>query len=183
MSIIFQLFSAADLQNLSPQQLKQLRDLVRDELETSDKVREALRERANAVFSQLETQRDPDSSEPQPQPQPSPDPLQSLAAQLFDPQEFARLNNDPKLLKILEWAIECERNSSPHVLDAIREKAYEWFQRLPGKSSTLPQPDAEYSPYSENYKAVRVVEPYVDLTLEERAWSSLPANPQDNPDL
>jgi len=53
MTVIFQLFSAADLQNLSPGQLKELRDLVRDELETSDQVREALRERAQECFSSL----------------------------------------------------------------------------------------------------------------------------------
>src|SRR5437899_2098921 len=65
---------------------------------------------------------------------PSPDPLQSLPEQLFEAREFARLNNDPKHLKILEWAIECERNSSPHVLEAIRERAYEWFRTLPGNA-------------------------------------------------
>src|SRR5436309_8043676 len=116
MSIIFQLFSAADLQNLTPEQLKGLRDLVRNELETSDKVRDALRERANAVFRQLATQPAAYSLVRHP----SPDPLQSLPEQLFEAREFARLNNDPKHLKILEWAIECERNSSPHVLEAIR---------------------------------------------------------------
>jgi hypothetical protein len=166
MSIIFQLFSAADLQTLTPEQLKELRDLVRDEVETSEKVRAALKERANAVFNQLATE---PAAYVLVQP-PSPDPLQSLPEQLFNAQEFTRLDDDPKRLKILEWAIECERNSSPHVLEAIRERAYEWFRGLPGHADAIPRPDAEYSPYSQKYKAVRVAEPYRDFTLVEKDW-------------
>jgi len=169
MTVIFQLFSAADLQNLSPGQLKELRDLVRDELETSDQVREALRERAQEVFQQLATQPVTYSLAPPP----SPDPLQSLPEQLFGAHEFTRLNNDPTRLKILEWAIECERNSSPHVLEAIRQRAYAWFQSLPEHASAIPRPDAEYSPYSEKYKAMRVAEPYRDFTLVEKDWPSI----------
>jgi hypothetical protein len=170
MTIIFQLFSAADLQNLSPGQLKELRDLVRNELETSDTIRDALRERAHAVFHQLAPQSGAYSLG---RPPSSPDALQSLPEQLFNPQELASLRNDPKLLKILEWAIECERNSSPHVLEAIRAKAYAWFQSLPEHAEAIPRPDAEYSPYSEKYKAMRVAVPYSDFRLEEKDWPSI----------
>jgi hypothetical protein len=172
MTVIFQLFSAEDLQQLNQEQLKQLRDIIRDELETSSQIRATLKPRAEEVLRQLL----PASTYSLPASLPSPpslDPLQSLPNQLFRAEELAQL--DGTKLKILEWAIECERNSSPHVLDVIRKRVYAWFQGLPGKSSTsIPKPDAEYSSYSRNYEAVRVKEPYIDFTLIEKDWESAP---------
>ena len=171
MGVIFQLFSAADLQKLaalSPDKLDELRQLIRDERAPSPNVRAKLKPRADEVFLQLAS---PPFSGSLPLPD-SPTTSPSLAGQLFRQQEINQLDADQ--LRILEWAIQCEMDNSPYVLEVIMQKVLTWLAELVPQglepSPPPPAPDAVYSPFSKEYKIVRALDPPDDLTLVERDW-------------
>src|SRR5262245_1634298 len=170
MGVIFQLFSAADLQKLaalSPEKLNELQALIQAERTPSPEVRAKLKPRADEVFLQLVP------SFPGPLPLPSsPTTSPPLAGQLFSQQDLNQLT--PDQLRILEWAIRCELDNSPYVLEVIMQKVLTWLaeQGPQGLVSPPPPPapDAVYSPFSKEYKIVRALDPPDDLILVERDW-------------
>jgi hypothetical protein len=175
MSVIFQLFSAGDLQKLDEGQLEALRQLVIAALAPSLQVREKLKPRADEVFRQLAS---PPMDDPLllPDPPPAlPNPEYPLSHQLFRGVDLDRLDADATKRKdkltILEWAILCERDRSAYVLEVIMQEAYTWYtQQLPGPPPSVPTPDAVYSPFSNAYKITRALNPPENLSLVEREW-------------
>ena len=176
MGVVFQLFSAADLQKLAefPGRLDELRQLIRDERAPSPDVRAMLKNRADEVFLQLAS---PPFSGPLPPPA-SPSPSQSLVQQLFRQEDLEQLDADPAQretkLRILELAIRCEIDNSPYVLEIIMQKVQAWLEGLVREGleppPPPPAPDAVYSPFSKAYKIVRAFNPPDDPTLVERDW-------------
>jgi hypothetical protein len=161
MSVIFQLFSAADLEKLTPAQLDELKAKVSKHLrDPSDQVLARLRKRADQVFNQFS----PSPPAHQPPGPGSRVPMQSLAYQLFDARDLANLNS--RQLLLLEWALECERDRSPYVLEIIRNDVEAWFKARTNNSQ--PVPDASYSPYSPTppYYHVHAANPPADNTLQ-----------------
>jgi hypothetical protein len=174
MGVFFQLFSAADLQRLAVlpgNKLDELRTLISNEMVYSPDVRAQIKIRADQVFRQLA----PSFTAPLPLPTlPAPPaPLPPLLEQFFMPADLDQLDADPTMRaekrKILEWAIRCEKDSSPYVLEVIMRTVYAWFaQQLP--PPPLPLPDAVYSPFSKEYKIIRAADPPDNPALVIRDW-------------
>jgi hypothetical protein len=150
MSIIFQLFNAENLKNLSNEQLDQLLDSIIHKVDDSTnnvlrasmasakqienelrknpppdyaaEVIDMLRKRAHEVFQQLISQ--PSSNQPGPFNRAA-----SMFDQLLSAEDFERLNLDTQLSgarrKILLWAITCELDNlnSYRTLQRIQEEA------------------------------------------------------------
>lgn len=167
MSAIFQLFSAQDLlwlANLSPSKLNDLRQFISNEMAYSSAVRAQIKIRADQVFCQLV----PSFTPPRPLPQlPAPPaPLPPLPDQFFIRTDLVQLNADK--LKILEWAIRCEKDNSPLVLDLIMQAVYAWFaQQVP---PSQPTPDATYSLFTKAYQVARAANPPTNFRIVIRPW-------------
>ena len=144
MSVMFQLFHAADLQNLSQQQFDDLKGIISNALNTSDRVADAVRERAYEVFHQLTS---PDIVIKGPEPR---DRSQQLLNQLFCEDDLQHL--DAQKIDILRIAMSCEAAASYEALEAVLDVVSD---AIPEKFPTLTQPprrdpDAGYSPFNRN---------------------------------
>jgi hypothetical protein len=161
MTIIFQLFSAEDLQKLTLDDLKELRTIITDTLEES----KAMRDEHHGLALPLETADDvklPWGTPPQV--------TEALQQRFYDVSQQLKVSQPissqfdfEKLLKrhlnqddetkakekmILEWAISCEVNNFKFYARLLRarKRAYEFFASKTGEQE--PQgPDSLYSPF------------------------------------
>src|SRR4029453_6459565 len=117
MSVIFQLFRAADLNGLTLEHLEILKMTIRDALKTPANVPDQVKDRAHGVFRQLKG-RDPEPIQPVP--------LSPILSQLFSEADLQDLS--PKEFDILEMAISCEVANSYESLQVILERASDKFQ-------------------------------------------------------
>jgi hypothetical protein len=177
MSIIFQLFSAEDLQKLTDQELDKLRDAIIDALKegglfkdgklhlnlepkvkpdgtspfdpnsTPEWVQKALLKRFNEVAHQLQT---PQLSQPQ---------------NLFDFEELIKKRNSTETQevqkKILNWAISCELNHIEfyYALLKAREGVNKFYEENPdAKAKLLTKVQQQQTKY-ETPQEVRTKEP------------------------
>ena len=165
MTVIFQLFCADDLQKLTLDDLKELRSIVRENLEESKTIRDEnnnlvlplatvdnlqLPEDAPAQVTEALQQRFYEVSQQLKASQP-------ISSQ-FEFQKFLdrHLNQDQetkdKEQMILEWATSCEVNNFQFYerLLRARKKAYEFFSSKTGGQD--PQgPDSLYSPFYQEH--------------------------------
>jgi len=118
MSVIFQLFCAADLTKLAPEQLEALKMTVSHALNTDRDVLDPVKDRAYEVFRQLAS-RDPA------QQLISTDASKGMLLQLFSEVELHGLSAQD--LDILKMAIICEITHSPAALQVVKTKAYALF--------------------------------------------------------
>ena len=183
MGVVFQLFSAADLQRLAAlpgAKLDELRTLIRNEMTYSPAVRAQIKSRADQVFRQLAPSFTASLPLPPLPPATSLAPPPSVLEQFFMPADLDQLDTNPTIRaekhKILDWAVRCEKDNSPYVLEAIMQTVYAWFaQQLPpppppAPAPPPPAPDTVYSPFSTEYKVIRAVDPPDDPTLVTRDW-------------
>src|SRR6516162_4040621 len=119
MSVIFQLFCAADLQKLAPEQLEALKMTVSYALNTDREVLDPVKDRAYEVFRQL-ANRDPA------QRLISIDASKGMLLQFFSEAELHGLSAQD--LDILKMAIICEITHSPAALQVVQAKAYALFR-------------------------------------------------------
>jgi hypothetical protein len=140
MSVIFQLFSAEDLRDLTPVQLESIKNAIRDALQNPPRVPDQVKGRIYEVFRQL-TSKLPSN------PPVSPDPSSPILYQLLSEEDLRLL--DHKQLDILKMAISCEMANSFYALWAIKDSVHAVFHQFRGQP---PQgPDASYAPFSRNY--------------------------------
>ena len=180
MSIIFQLYRADYLSQLTPAVLDALKQAVKnafDRLEfvdltknttlrssplveqaLLDQVAAKIQERARRVFAQLQPQ-PPDPIVPPGKP----DTTRPLYPQLFDQQDLNRLT--PQQLDVLEMAISCEVthfNGYVHLM-TVKEQVDLTIQTLlKGEIAPPPvplPPDTEYSPFNRSSPLYRLYNP------------------------
>lgn len=133
MSVIFQLFSAADLQGLDMRQMNELKEMI-GKIQSAPSVLAAVKDRADEVFTQIKN-RSPMAGLP-----PSPEQA-GMLVHLFHEQDIEILTEEEKT--IIEWAIICEVTHSEVALLAIREQADILFSRHKPEAS-LPNSDIGY---------------------------------------
>jgi hypothetical protein len=143
MSVIFQLFSAADLKDLTNEDLNALRDQVTNALYAPATLTH-VKKRADQVYGQLTgdvpTQKPID--EPSQAPASIPKDQRERCSQIFTPENLNQLTAQQR--KILEWAIECELQHSYRVLQDIQTKVQYFLSQK--KGGMLPQGhDTSYS--------------------------------------
>ena len=153
MSVIFQLFRAADLKDLTLEQLEVLKMTIRDALKIPANIPDQVKDRAHDVFRQLKG-RDPAPVQPVPS--------LPILSQLFSEADLQDLS--PKEFDILAMAISCEVANSYESLKAIQEHAYNMFQELT-KTPAIPlgqrpqDPDSPYSPFNQGSALYRILHP------------------------
>jgi len=133
MSVIFQLFSADDLKGLNMRQMNELKEMI-GKIQSSPKVLEAVKVRADEVFKQLKGH-DPTEGLP-----PSPEQA-GMLVHLFHEPDLADLSEEEKT--IIEWAVICEVTHNEAALLAIRKQADILFSRHKPEAA-LPNSDIGY---------------------------------------
>jgi hypothetical protein len=143
MSVIFQLFSAADLTGLTTGDLEELRNEVTNALYAAATLAHA-KKRADQVYEQLtgSVPAQKPIDEPAQIPASIPKQQRQRCPQIFTPENLNQLTDQQKT--ILEWAIECELQHSYRVLQDIQTKMQYFLSKK--KGGMLPQGhDTSYS--------------------------------------
>jgi len=147
MPVLFQLFSADDLQLLGPAELITLRKFIKEVAERPPSVPEEIKQRAYEVFRQLTSPTTP-INPPNP-----PTPGLPIIDQLFSANDLAQLDMQQRY--ILDMAIACEVLYSFRSLEAIKQRADAKFRDLTRSMAAfnrVPQnpqgPDSDYAPFN-----------------------------------